>query len=176
MIRARLLANGGHYAPTLARHDWLTLNHFADMTGADGTGITLSNADAQFMRLGNSTADVLDTATPQISVLAGGQVDGVSLGIQDQGGDSHFLQRFALQTHDAYNPTVAMKFALEHQNPLAVALVTGGSQYPESTYSLLTVDNPDVVLWALKPAEAPARSAHSAWSRIRTMPTLQELK
>ena len=29
----------------------------------------------------------------------------------------------------------------------------GGSQYPEAVYSLLTLDNPDVVLWSLKPAE-----------------------
>ncbi len=153
VIRAKLLANGGQYAPSLARHDWLTLNHFVDMTGSDGTGVTLSNADLQFFQLGNSTVDTLDTTTPQVSVLAGGQVDGSGLGIQNQGGDSQFLQRFALQTHGAYDQTAAMKFALEHQNPLVTAPVTGGSQYPEASFSLLTINNPNVLLWALKPAE-----------------------
>jgi alpha-mannosidase len=153
VIRAKLLANGGQYAASLARHDWLTLNHFVDMTGSDGTGVTLSNADLQFFQLGNSTVNSLDTTTPQVSVLAGGQVDGTALGILDQGGDSQFLQRFALQTHSAYDQTAAMKFALEHQNPLVTAQVTGGSLYPEASFSLLSIDNPNILLWALKPAE-----------------------
>ncbi|MBN1312195.1 MAG: glycoside hydrolase [Anaerolineae bacterium] len=153
VIRARLLANGGHYSPRNARYDWLTLNHFVDMNGNGDVGITLSNADCYFMKLGNSTASNLDTITPQISPLAGGQVDGPALGIFDQGGDTHFLQRFALQTHAATNLAAAMRFALEHQNPLVTGEVTGGSAYPETAYSLLTISNPDVLLWALKPAD-----------------------
>jgi alpha-mannosidase len=153
VIRARLLADGGHYSPSLARYDWLTLNHFVDMTGSDGTGITLSNADLQFFQLGNSTSDVLDTTTPQISILAGGQVDGTSLGILDQGGDSQFQQRFALRPHVSYDLVSAMKFALEHQNLLVTAQVTGGSSYPEASFSLFTMDNPNVLLWAIKPSE-----------------------
>ena len=29
----------------------------------------------------------------------------------------------------------------------------GGNAYPETSYSLLTVSNPEVLLWSLKPAE-----------------------
>ncbi len=151
VIRAKLLAGGGHYSPTNARYDWLTLNHFADISGG-GVGATLSNADCYFMQLGASTPQTLDTNTPQISPLAGGQVD-APLGIANQGGDSAFLQRFALQTHDAFDPAAAMRFALEHQNPLVTGAVTGGNAYPESLFSLLTLSNPNVLLWALKPAE-----------------------
>ncbi|MEZ4867733.1 MAG: glycosyl hydrolase-related protein [Caldilineaceae bacterium] len=152
MIRAKLLADGGHYSPNNARYDWLTLNHFADMSSGD-IGVTLSNADCYYMQLGNSTADILDTETSQFSPLVGGQVDGSSLGILDQGGDSYFLQRFALKTHAAYDPASAMIFALEHQNPLVAGIVSGGDAYPETFYSLLTISNPNVLLWALKPAD-----------------------
>jgi alpha-mannosidase len=155
VIRAKLQSQGGHYSDRAhnSRYDWLTLNHFADINGANGTGVTLSNADCYFMKLGNSTAGSLDTLTPQISPLIGGQVDGVGLGIQNQGGDSSFTQRFALQTHDAQDTTSSMRFALEHQNPLITGLVTGGSAYPEGSFSLLTISDPNVLLWALKPAE-----------------------
>jgi len=159
IAHARLVTDGGHYAPRCARYDWLTLNHFADMTGAtDGSGrsvgVTLSNADCYFMRLGQSTPRKLDTYTPQVSVLAGGRVAGDGRhGIRDQGGDSYFLQRFALATHDAYDPAAAMRFALEHQNPLVTGLVAGGGAYPDRSFSLLGLSDPGVLLWALKPAE-----------------------
>lgn len=153
VLRAKLTTQNGHYSPRNARYDWLTLNHFADMSGDDGVGITLSNADCYFMRLGNSDHLNLDIITPQLSVLVGGQVDGPGLGIPNQGGDTHFLQRFALTSHDAYDPVAAMKFALEHQNPLVTGEVTGGSVYPEALYSFLNIDNPNVLLWALKPHE-----------------------
>ncbi len=154
IIRARLLPDGGHYSPRNARYDWLTLNHFADMSGSDGAGVTLANADCYFMQLGASAPDTLDTDTPQISVLAGGQVDGGGLGIPDQHGDSYFLQRFALRTRRAYDPVAAMRFALEHQNPLVTGVVSGaGRAYPETSYSLLTVSDPNLFLWALKPAD-----------------------
>jgi hypothetical protein len=48
------------------------------------------------------------------------------LGIPDQGNDNHFMQRFALQTHAGFDPVVAMKFSLEHQNPLVTGAVVGG--------------------------------------------------
>jgi alpha-mannosidase len=168
VIRAKLLANGGHYAPRNARYDWLTMNHFAAMTdGANSVGVTLSSADNYFMKLGGSTPALLDTATPQINVLAGGQVDGDSLGIPDQNGDSQFLQRFALTTHGAFNRVEAMRFALEHQNPLAVGEVTGTNVpnarpqslqteelgYNPNSLSFLTLSDPNVLLWSLKPAE-----------------------
>ncbi len=153
VIRAKLLANGGHYSPRNARYDWLTINHFADMSGG-GVGVTLSNADAYYMKLGDSTHSVLDTSTPQLNILAGGQVDGPNLGIPDQGGDSQFLQRFALKTHGVFNQTSAMKFSLEHQNPFVTGAVTGiNPSYSENNYSFLTISDPDILLWALKPAE-----------------------
>ncbi len=126
VIRAKLLAQGGHYSPRNARYDWLTLNHFADM-GESEAGVILANADCCFMQLGHSTVTQLDTATPLISVLLGGQVDGPKLGIPDQGGDRYFRQRFALQTRGRFDPVEAMRFALEHQNPLVAGLVTGGT-------------------------------------------------
>lgn len=152
IIRAKLTTAGGHYSPRNARYDWLTLNRFVDMSGG-GVGITLSNADCYYMQLGNSTVGTLDTATSQISVLAGGQVDGSALGFPNQGGDTSFLQRFALQTHAAYDPAAAMRTALEHQNPLIAGLISGGTAYPADQFSLLTISNVNVLLSALKPAD-----------------------
>ena len=153
VIRAKLLTDGGHYSPRNARYDWLTINHFADIS-SNGIGITLSNADAYYMKLGNSAHSILDIQTPQLNILVGGQVDGPHLGIPDQDGDAWFLQRFALQTHGVFNQTSTMKFSLEHQNPFVTGNVTGtSSSYSENNYSFLTISDPDVLLWALKPAE-----------------------
>ncbi|MFT3746632.1 MAG: hypothetical protein QM785_20355 [Pyrinomonadaceae bacterium] len=159
VIRAKLLANGGHYAPRNARYDWLTMNHFADISdgAANNFGVTISNWDNYFMKFGDSELNTLDTTRPQINVLAGGQTSGPTLGIPDQGGDSYFLQRFALSTHGAFDQTRAMKFALEHQNPLVAGMIEGtGTQtraYSATSYSFLTISDPNVLLWALKPAE-----------------------
>jgi len=151
------LQPGGDYAAKYSRLDWLTLNHYVFMAGKDGIGITLSNADDAFMKLGHSTIangiSELDTSTPQISVLAGGQVDGPSLGIPDQGGDKYFLQRFALHATRNGSAAGSMRLALEDQNPLVAGQVTGGNAYPETSFSLLSSTNPDVLLWALKPSE-----------------------
>ncbi len=157
VIKAKTLANGGHYATRNARYDWLTLNHFADLGNANGFGVTLSNWDNSFMRYGESTIYALDTSSPQINVLVGGQVDGPSLGIPNLGGDSYFLQRFALRTNSGFNQTAAMKFSLEHQNPFVAGMVEGtGTRdrtFPASSYSFLTISDPNVLLWSLKPAE-----------------------
>ncbi len=157
VIRGKLLANGGHYSPKNARYDWLTMNHFADISdgAANNFGVTISNSDAFFMKLGNSGVSTLDTSTPQINVLSGGQIDGAALGIPNQGGDSFFKQRFALQTHNAFNQTDAMKFSLEHQNPFTTGIIEGNGTrpYPANNYSFLTISDPDILLWTLKPAE-----------------------
>jgi|GEM_PF-403940 len=152
IARARLTTDGGSYAPRNARYDYLTLNHFADVTGAGPVGVTLSNADAYFMRVGNSTVTTLDTSTPQLSVLLGGSLRPYNP-IADQAGDSYFLQRFALRSHGAYDQPAAMRFALAHQNPLAVGPVSGGGSYPERSHSFVSISHPDVLLWALKPSE-----------------------
>ena len=73
--------------------------------------------------------------------------------VMKQGGDTHFLFRFGLRTRDAYDPAAAMRFALEHQNPLVVGQVLGDGPFPETVYSLLTVSSPSALLWSLKPAE-----------------------
>ncbi len=151
-IKARPLSAGGQYAPRNLRRDWLTLNHFVDMANSSA-GVTISSADNQFFKLGASTTSVLDTATPKIAVLAGGQVDGAGLGIPAQGGDSYFLQRFALRTHGAFSNPEAMRFAFEHQNPLVAGAVTGGGNLPGTQFSFLSTSDPDVIVWALKPAE-----------------------
>jgi alpha-mannosidase len=155
IIRAKYEVNGGRYSSLSknGRYDGLTLAHFADMTGSEGVGVTLSTLDLQYMKLGGSTSKILDTTNAAISVLAGGQIDGPTLGIVAQDGDTQFLQRFGLQTHDAYNQVNAMKFGLEYQNPLAAGTVTGGSAYPATQFSLITASNPNVLLWSLKPAE-----------------------
>jgi alpha-mannosidase len=153
VIRAKLLGQGGHYSPRNARYDWLTMNHFVDMGGKGEVGVALANGDCGFLQLGHSTVARLDTATPLIAALIGGQVDGPKLGIPDQGGDRYFRQRFALQTRGRFNPVEAMRFALEHQNPLVAGLVTGGALYPQESFSLLKVTRPELFLWAVKPAE-----------------------
>lgn len=149
-------AAGGDYADTHARYDHITVNHFADITDGTGTrGLTISNPDLAFARLGNSTPEHLDIKTPQLNLLAGGQVDGPALGIRAQNGNAHFLQRFAIRPHGGYDQAAAMRFALEHQNPFVTGAVISkeGGAYPEISYSLLSVSNPDVLLWALKPHE-----------------------
>ncbi len=147
----------GDYSPVMAKLDWLTLNHFVAIAGSGASAVTLSSADNSFFRLGHSDivngVTHLDTETPLISVLAGGQVDGASLGIPAQGGDTHFLQRFALRLSAFYDPATSMRFSLEDQNPLIAGVVTGGTAYPETTYSLLQASDPSVMLWAIKPAE-----------------------
>ncbi|MFH1946012.1 MAG: glycoside hydrolase [Acidobacteriota bacterium] len=154
VIKAALTGAGGAYSSRNARYDWLTLNHFVDVHNGSA-GVTLSSADLSFMRTGNSSTEFLDTTTPQVSVLAGGQVDGTHLGIRSQGGDSFFLQRFALRSHDGYSAAAAMRFALEHQNPLVTGEVMGGQIYPGNTYSLLHLNDPNVLIWALKPSDEP---------------------
>ena len=156
IIRVKTKPDGGDYATKNARCDYATLNHFADLTdGANTRGVTLSNADCSFVKLGHSTPGQLDTATAQLNVLAGGQVDGEGFGLRNQNGATYFLHRFALRAHAGYDPVAAMKFSVEHQNPLVTGAVSGGaaSPYPAKTFSLLQLSHPGVLLWSLKPAE-----------------------
>nr|MCU0980353.1 hypothetical protein [Pirellulaceae bacterium] len=161
VIVNKLRSAGGDYAENAARYDYVTVNHFADLTDGSGQrGVTISNPDLAFAKLGRSTVQTLDAATPQVRMLAGGQVDGSRLGIPAQAGQRYFRQRFALLPHSGYDQTAAMKFALEHQNPLVAGRVTGpaggasggasGEMYPATTHSLLSISHPDVLLWALK--------------------------
>jgi alpha-mannosidase len=157
----KLEKNGGNYADTHARYDYITVNHFADFSAGDGKrGVTLSNPDLAFAKLGRSTSAALDINTPQLNILAGGQIDGRNLGIRDQNDTTRFLQRFSLRPHGGYDQVGAMKFALEHQNPLVSGSVIFGKDtspppapLPAQQFSLLSMSNPNVLLWAVKPAE-----------------------
>ncbi|MEZ5063882.1 MAG: T9SS type A sorting domain-containing protein [bacterium] len=169
---ARTQANGGDYANANARTDWLTLNHFLDRSNAS-FGVTLSSADSPFFRLGGSTPTFLDENSPRATLTVGMQVDGSVGGIANQGGDSFFLHRVAARPHDAWTATEAMRFALEHQNPLLTFRVTGAGPYPAASYSLLGADT-SAILWALKPHE-DGRGAGVVtrwWNLEDTSPTL----
>jgi alpha-mannosidase len=154
VVKAKYEKEGGHYADEMSRTDHLSLNHFADVSNAQG-GITLSDLDCLFMKIGDSEPQKLDSNSPQINVLAGGQIDAnYNLGIIKQDGDTYFSQHFSIMPHvTAYNQTAAMKFSLEHQNPLIINTLenTNGNLPPQ--YSFLKTDNVDVLLWSLKPAE-----------------------
>lgn len=160
VIKAKYLEEGGHYAKEMSRVDHLSLNHFADVSSSQGRGVTVSVADCLFMKLGNSEEQKLDSKSPQINVLIGGQIDkNYRLGIENQGGDSLFQQNFALLPHaQAYNQTQAMKFSLEHQNPLMASKVTGGNDLPANQYSYLSINDPSVLVWSLKPSETSGTS------------------
>ena len=159
VLRAALTSAtpAGHYYANanLARYDWLALNHFADVTSRmQNVGVTLSNWDAWFFKLGNSTTGMLDSASAVLKPMLGGDPDGIFL--PSQGGDTQFLQRYALRPHGAQDAAAAMRFALEHQNPPLASAISGApatAPYPAASFGLLTVSDPSVLLWALKPAE-----------------------
>lgn len=156
VAQARLRADGGHYSERNARYDWLSLGHFVAL--ADETRCaTLSSRDCAFFRLGASTTGALDAATPRVSALAGGQVDGPGRGIPAQGGDERFIYDFALRLDESFSATESMRFALEHQTPLVTGRVTGrtveGPSWPPDRFGLLRVEPADALLWALKPAD-----------------------
>jgi alpha-mannosidase len=145
--------NGGDYADENTRTDWLTLNHFVDLSQST-RGVTVSAWDSPFFRTGNSTVDHLDAVTPSIRCLVG-RTEPCAIGIDQQNFDTRFVRRFALRTHGAWDGGTAMRLALEHQTPLVATPVTGAASapLPATTWSMLSLDDPNVLLWALKPAE-----------------------
>lgn len=153
VIKAKLTSNGGHYSTVNASYKYQTLNHFASVNESN-FGITLSNRDCYFMQLGNSTLTSLDEAANTLNVLAGGRAVLPDRGIKDQDGDTLFNQSFSISTHTSFDEASEMKFALEHQNPFATGRVTGETgHYPETVFSYVTISDPNVLLWTLKPAE-----------------------
>lgn len=155
----KLEKNGGHYANSIARYDWQTFNHFANLS-ENNYGITLSNLDCSFFKLGNSTINSLSETSSQINALAGGNVDkkvedsGI-LGILNQNGQKEFQYHFAITSNQGnFDALNSMKFALEHQNPLATGIITGENAYFKPvSFSLLNSNNPNVLLWSIKPSE-----------------------
>ena len=154
ILSASPLSRGGHYAETQCRLDWLTVNHFVTVSDSSNS-IILSNRDAYFMKVGNSTVKTLDYNSSQIHILAGGQVDAdMNLGFEDQGGDSSIINYFALKTGcEAFHPAESMKFSLEHQNPLIAGRITNESAVSHVPSPLFSVSDPDVLVWVVKPAE-----------------------
>ena len=174
-------ANGGHYADQNARLDWQTFNHFADMSDQN-YGVTLSNMDCSFFKLGNSKVDSLDETAAELYALAGGQVDkkredGGMMGIFNQNGETSFLYKFALLTHKtAFNAVDAMKFSLEHQNPFVTGRVAGDdAQNAANRFSLLRINDSSVFLWSVKPAEEGSGLITRFWnmSNKPISPTIQ---
>ncbi|KAA3620720.1 MAG: T9SS C-terminal target domain-containing protein [Bacteroidetes bacterium] len=158
ILKAKYEANGGHYANAdqPVRYDYLTLNHFADI-GNDQKRVVLSNKGAAFMKPGSSSGEFLDEQSSQINVLIGGIIrETENPHILNQYGLTNFQNDFAIHTyHNSFDAEASMKFAMEHQNPLVGGYVQGGGNaFPSTTFSLVSIDNPNLLLWALKPAEA----------------------
>ncbi len=125
----------------------------------DNYGITLSNQDCSFFKLGESKVDSLWENSSIIHALAGGQVDkkledGGYMDIFKQNGHKGFYYKFALNIHQkAFDNIEAMKFSLEHQNPLTTGWIEGENGSVSNTFSLLSINNPEVLLWSVKPSE-----------------------
>lgn len=156
IIKAKLTTNAsnqGDYAAQNARYDWNTLGHFASINQADGYGVTLSNQDCYFMKIGNSSVNVLDENSAQIKVLAGGQIDGLE--IPNQGGDNIFSQRFAITTHANYNAAAEMKVALSHQDSMVCGTVYNPVNFLLPTeYSFVkSTAGTNSIIYAVKPTE-----------------------
>jgi alpha-mannosidase len=153
VLKAKPQSLGGHYADSICRLDWLALNHFVHISDGN-SGMVISNRDAYFMKTGNSTVKTLDCITPQIHVLAGGQIDEPGLGIPNQDGDSYFEDFFALKSdRNGFDAASSMKFSLEHQNPLVSGKISGKSASYGPQFSLFTISDPNVLVWSLKPSE-----------------------
>jgi alpha-mannosidase len=159
VLKARLETNGGHYASQNARYDWQTFNHFADLS-EENYGITISNLDCSFFKLGESSIYSLDENASQIHALAGGRIDkkvedGNYLGFPKQNGEVNFNYNFAITSHQSsFDATAAMKFAMEHQNSFVTGIVEGAKgTLKKTSFSLLSVSNPDIILWSVKPSE-----------------------
>lgn len=153
LARAARAANGGDYADQNARTDYLTANHFVDLSDAT-RGVTMSVQDGQFFKIGNSTTTFLDANSTSVRTMVGFVPDCAG-GFANQGGDSFFLNRYSLRIHQTYDAAAAMRFALEHQNPLVSTRVTGevDSPLPAGGWSMFQVSDPRVLVWAVKPAE-----------------------
>lgn len=153
LARVGRAANGGDYANQNTRTDYLTANHFVDLSDA-ARGVTLSVRDGQFFQVGTSTPTYLDETSTGVRTMVGFQ-PACTGGFAAQGGDTQFLNRYSLRPHGAYDAAEAMRFALEHQNPLVSTVVTGDvdAPLPRESWSLLSVDDPNVLVWAVKPAE-----------------------
>jgi len=103
---------------------------------------------------GTSVIKWLDPRTPQIKVLADGQIDAPGLGIINQDGDSYFENFFALRPDkNGFDAASSMKFSMEHQNPLVAGRIKGESGYNDQSFSLFVISNTHILVWSMKPVE-----------------------
>src|SRR5262249_20878288 len=156
--RPGFASQGGDYLPG-TRASRLTLNHFLAFTQSNYT-IVVSNRDAYAMQVGQSTDTTFDLPSWTVSVLATDTPLDAQVGIQDQGGDTSFTDRFALSgSASAFYAPDAMRLGLAHANPPhPVALARGqAGSWTSTTQSFLSVDLPNLVVTAFKPAEEAAR-------------------
>jgi alpha-mannosidase len=108
------------------------------------------------MQVNNSTNSTFDLTGDEVKVVVMEKALGAGTG--NQGGDSLFINRFALRGVDApFDAAEAMRTSLAHQNPLHVVALPrdqlGSLDTP--TGSLLSVSSNQVVVTAFKPAEDP---------------------
>jgi alpha-mannosidase len=171
VARAKRLSEGGDYADQNTRTEWLTMNHFVDMGDAT-RGVTLSASECPYFQLGASTHFTLDGTSNVLRTLVGMQDQGVGSGVTNQGGETRFDAHYALRTRGAYDQASAMRFSLEHQDPLVAWPATGpaSSGLAGDTFSLVGIDSPSVLLWAIKPAEEGIASGVivRAWNLAET--------
>ena len=151
ILTAKKLSQGGHYSDnTEVNFEYLTMNRFVDMSDAT-KGITLSNWDSQFFRLGSSAGSTLDATASKVRAICGARPYG-NYGFSNQGGDTYFKNRYALQVHGTYDALASLKMSLEHQTPFVCGYLTENwGQYPSDKFSLMSVSNG--VLLTLKPME-----------------------
>lgn len=156
VARPGLVAQGGDFQPG-TRADIMTVNHFVSFVGA-GASLTVSNWDAMGLTVGASSTSAFDLGGSDVTVVAVGNPSGASF--YDQGGDTTFQNRFALSVQaGAFSRALAMKSSLRHQNPLVGVPLAQSQKGPlkAPVASFVSVDAPNVVVTAVKPAEEPAR-------------------
>ena len=137
--RPGLSSQGGDFLAG-TRADFMTLNHFVALASPSYT-ITLSNWDGFAMKVGNSTPSSFDVPSATVSVLAQGNPSFSD--ISAQGGDTYFLNRFALRgASGGYVGAEALRTSLAHQNPLLAVALPAAQSGPltAATQSFLALD------------------------------------
>lgn len=156
-----LTGEGGNFLAG-SRPQYVALNHFVSLIDGD-YATTLSNWDSFAMRIGNSSVGAFDLPSADLNVFAVGNpyTPGVfSSNIRRQAGDRTFRHRFAIFSRPgAYSAAEAMRGSLAHQNPLYALPLPRNNAGPWTNpkASFLSVDKPNVVVFAFKPAEEEER-------------------
>lgn len=161
ITKAGLTTEGGNFLPG-SRTQYTALNHFVSVIDGNYT-TTLSNQDSFAMRIGNSGVSTFDLPSADINVFAVGNpyTPGITFtNIRRQGNDRNFRHRFAIFTQSGtYSAAEAMRGSLAHQNPLYVLPLPRNNAGPwtQPQMSFLSIDKPNVVVFAFKPTEEEAR-------------------